>query len=193
MVRKENTEARKLSRSHWVFDFDMLGSSLLDQGNHHSSIDSSRSPFPSKFKLNNQNLGEHRKNYLVEHKLIILTQYVSLPQPAQLLSKRQSLQPSLAASVADIKAATTAATRTKRIVREDDDALLYAVLYVGEPSSPEIHFQTRPSHSSRLVGLIHPLSSISSLPSCRSFHSSAAFRCPPHMFKPPLVAVGIGW
>jgi hypothetical protein len=61
IILKENTEARKLSRSHWVFDFDMLGSSLLDQGNHHSSIDSSRSPFPSKFELNNQNLGEHRK------------------------------------------------------------------------------------------------------------------------------------
>lgn len=104
-MSKENTEARKLSRSHWIFDFDMVGSSLLN----HSSIDSSRSPFPSKFELNTQNLGEHRKK----------SQYVSLPQPAQLLSKRQNLQPSLAASVADIKAATTATTKTKRIVRED--------------------------------------------------------------------------
>lgn len=175
----------------------MLGSSLLDQGNHHSSIDSSRSPFPSKFELNTQNLGEHKKK----------SQYVSLPQPAQLSSQRHNLQPAMAASVADIKAATTATTKTKRIVCEDVMLyVLYAVLYVGELSPPEIHFQCRPSHSSRLVGFVHPLSSISSFPSCRSFHSSAAFRCPPHMFEPRqhsltctervrkvLVAVGIEW
>lgn len=61
IISKENTEARKLSRSRWVFDFDMLGSSLLDQGNHHSSIDMLRPPFPSMFELDNHHLAAHAK------------------------------------------------------------------------------------------------------------------------------------
>lgn len=187
IISKENTEARKLSKSHWVFDFDMPGSSLLNQGNHHSSIDSSRSPFPSKFELSTQNLGEHKKK----------SQYVSLPQPAQFSSKRHNLQPAMAASVADIKAATTATTKTKRIVCEDVMlCVLYAVLYVGELSPPEIHFQSRLSHPSPFVYLVLPVLSLFPL----------FCRFPPHMFEPRqhsltctervrkvLVAVGIEW
>jgi hypothetical protein len=117
IISKENTDARKLSKFHWVFDFDVLGSSLLDQGNHHSYIDSSRSPFTTLASIGRS--PTLPVSYLVKYKLIILTQYLSSPQPAQLLSTRQSLQPSLAASVADIKAATTATAKMKRIVRED--------------------------------------------------------------------------
>ncbi|KIK36634.1 hypothetical protein CY34DRAFT_811158 [Suillus luteus UH-Slu-Lm8-n1] len=65
----------------------MLGSSLLDQGNHHSSIDMLRSPFPSMFELDNHHLAWHAKK----------SQYVFLPQPLQLSSKRQNLQPAMEA------------------------------------------------------------------------------------------------
>jgi hypothetical protein len=72
----------------------------------------------------------------------------------------QKLQSSLAASVADMRAAKTATTKAKRIVREDCDRsmssdesegarrkmpclyVLYAVLYVGELDPPEIRSWT---------------------------------------------------
>lgn len=60
-------------------------------------------------------------SYLVKHKrLIVLTQYGRRQQVLQLLSRKQTDgQPSLTASAADIKAATTAMAIAKRIVRED--------------------------------------------------------------------------
>lgn len=56
-------------------------------------------------------------SYFVKYKLLILTQSICPPwQPEHSLSERQSQgQPSVAASVADVKVATTARTKMRRI------------------------------------------------------------------------------
>jgi hypothetical protein len=58
-------------------------------------------------------------SYLVEYRLLILTQRGPAPHLAQSLSLRQkSGQLSLTATVVDIKAVTTTMAKAKRIVRE---------------------------------------------------------------------------